>query len=116
VKSSEDEDEQNGNELEELDEEILAKVRFGPPGGNRKNIEKPSQSAGPSKLHSVKRSSEPKTKKGSKTRPVSLVYIILILVLIFDIQLQKNVEDDDVPIKAGGKKQVGKSSQVSNII
>jgi hypothetical protein len=32
------------------------------------------------------------------------------------IQLQNNVKDDDVPIKAGGKKQVGKSSQVSNII
>jgi hypothetical protein len=38
VKSLEDEDELNGNELEELDEEISAKVSFGPPGGNGKNI------------------------------------------------------------------------------
>jgi hypothetical protein len=82
VKTSDDE--QNGNEMEELDEDISAMVRFGPPGGNGKNIENPSQSAGPSKLPLVKKSLEPKTKKGSKTRPVSLVYVNLILVLIFD--------------------------------
>lgn len=88
VKTSEDEEvDKNANEMEELDEEIPAVVRFGPPGGNRKKtktIENPSQAAGPSKLSPVKKSSEPKTKKGSKTRPVRFVYINLILVLIFD--------------------------------
>jgi hypothetical protein len=88
VKTSEEEEvDENSNDVEETDEEIPAAVRFGPPGGNRNKtntIENPSQAAGPSKLSPVKKSSEPKTKKGSKTRPVRFVYINLILVLIFD--------------------------------